>query len=65
MSQSNEANDYKILSVETDKKFPENSNIIKFDVNNKVLASDNKVYNFFKRALILPPITFPFSVATL
>lgn len=51
MSQSNEANDYKILSMETDKKFPENSNIIKFDVNNKVLASDNKVYNFFKRAL--------------
>ena len=33
MSQSNEANDYKILSVETDKKFPENSNIIKFDKN--------------------------------
>lgn len=51
MSQSNEANDYKILSVETDKKFPENSNIIKFDKNNKVLASDKKVYNFFKRAM--------------
>ena len=32
MSQSNEANDYKILSVETTAKFPEN-NIIKLVVN--------------------------------
>lgn len=51
MSQPNEANDYKILSMETDKKFPENSNIIRFDENNKVLSSDKKVYNFFKRAM--------------
>ena len=56
MSQSNEANDYKILSVETTAKFPEN-NIIKFDENIKVLKkkehkSFNEVtYSFLKRAL--------------
>ena len=56
MSQSNEANDYKILSVETTAKFPEN-NIIKFDENIKVLKqkehkSFNEVtYSFLKRTL--------------
>ena len=56
MSQSNEANDYKILSVETTAKFPEN-NIIKFDENTKVLKqkehkSFNEVtYSFLKRTL--------------
>lgn len=56
MSESNEANDYKILSVETTAKFPEN-NIIKFDENTKVLKqkehkSFNEVtYSFLKRAL--------------
>ena len=57
MSQSNEANDYKILSVETDKKFPENSNIIKFDKNNKVLEKPQRktfneiTYPFLKRTV--------------
>ena len=57
MSQSNEANDYKILSVETDKKFPENSNIIKFDGNNKVLEKPQRktfneiTYSFLKRTV--------------
>lgn len=57
MSQSNEANDYKILSVETDKKFPENSNIIKFDKNNKVLEKPQRktfneiTYSFLKRTV--------------
>ena len=56
MSQSNEANDYKILSVETTAKFPEN-NIIKFDENTKVIKqkehkSFNEVtYSFLKRTL--------------
>lgn len=56
MSESNEANDYKILSVETTAKFPEN-NIIKFDENTKVLKqkehkSFNEVtYSFLKRTL--------------
>ena len=56
MSESNEANDYKILSVETTAKFPEN-NIIKFDENIKVLKqkehkSFNEVtYSFLKRTL--------------
>ena len=56
MSQSNEANDYKILSVETTAKFPEN-NIIKFNENTKVLKqkehkSFNEVtYSFLKRTL--------------
>ena len=57
MSQSNEANDYKILSVETDKKFPENSNIIRFDENNKVLEKPQRktfneiTYSFLKRTV--------------
>lgn len=57
MSQSNEANDYKILSMETDKKFPENSNIIKFDKNNKVLEKPQRktfneiTYSFLKRTV--------------
>ena len=57
MSQSNEANDYKIHSVETDKKFPENSNIIKFDGNNKVLEKPQRktfneiTYSFLKRTV--------------
>lgn len=57
MSQSNEANDYKILSVETDKKFPENSNIIKFDKNNKVIEKPQRktfneiTYSFLKRTV--------------
>ena len=57
MSQSNEANDYKILSVETDKKFPENSNIIRFDENNKVLGKPQRktfneiTYSFLKRTV--------------
>lgn len=57
MSQSNKANDYKILSVETDKKFPENSNIIKFDKNNKVLEKPQRktfneiTYSFLKRTV--------------
>lgn len=57
MSQSNEANDYKILSVETDKKFPENSNIIRFDGNNKVLEKPQRktfneiTYSFLKRTV--------------
>lgn len=57
MSQSNEANDYKILSVETDKKFPENSNIIRFDKNNKVLEKPQRktfneiTYSFLKRTV--------------
>lgn len=57
MSQSNEANDYKILSVETDKKFPENSNIIRFDKNNKVIEKPQRktfneiTYSFLKRTV--------------
>lgn len=57
MSQSNEANDYKILSVETDKKFPENSNIIRFDENTKVLEKPQRktfneiTYSFLKRTV--------------
>lgn len=57
MSQSNEANDYKIFSVETDKKFPENSNIIRFDGNNKVLEKPQRktfneiTYSFLKRTV--------------
>ena len=57
MSQSNEANDYKILSMETDKKFPENSNIIRFDKNNKVLEKPQRktfneiTYSFLKRTV--------------
>ena len=42
MSQSNEANDYKILSVETTAKFPEN-NIIKFDENTKKYDSEGNL----------------------
>ena len=41
MSNLNEAEDYKILSFETDAKIPEgidvNNNIIKFDDNNKIV----------------------------
>lgn len=57
MSQSNEANDYKILSMETDKKFPENSNIIRFDKNNKVIEKPQRktfneiTYSFLKRTV--------------
>lgn len=57
MSQSNEANDYKILSMETDKKFPENGNIIRFDENNKVLEKPQRktfneiTYSFLKRTV--------------
>lgn len=57
MSQLNEANDYKILSIDTTTRFPENNNIIKFNTNNKVLErkenrSFNEVtYSFLKRTI--------------
>ena len=54
MSHSNEAEEFNILSVETDKKLPIENNIIKFDDNNKVLhynqVKNKPIYNFFKRA---------------
>lgn len=55
MSHSNEAQEFNILSVETDKKLPVENNIIKFDDNNKVLEQKEKktfneiTYSFLKR----------------
>ena len=59
MSNLNEAEDYKILSFETDAKIPEeidvNNNIIKFDDNNKIVEHKATIkevgYSFFKRAV--------------
>ena len=59
---SNEANDYKILSFDTDIKVPEveeknGNNIIQFNEKNKVLDKHGKIdfsamsYNFFKRVV--------------
>ena len=57
MSHSNEAEEFNILSVETDKKLPIENNIIKFDDNNKVLEQKEKktfneiTYSFLKRTV--------------
>ena len=55
MSNLNEAEDYKILSFETDAKIPESKNeidIIKFNDNNKIVEkSKTNPYHFFKRGL--------------
>ena len=57
MSHSNEAEDYKIFSVETSQKFLENDdNIIKFSEDSKLEQKQTKnfkevTYSFFKRAL--------------
>ena len=57
MSHSNEAKEFNILSVETDKKLPVENNIIKFDDNNKVLEQKEKktfneiTYSFLKRTV--------------
>ena len=59
MSNLNEAEDYKILSFETDAKIPEgidvNNDIIKFDDNNKIVEHKATIkevgYSFFKRAV--------------
>ena len=56
MSNLNEAEDYKILSFETDAKIPESKNesdIIKFNENNKIIekSKSNSVYHYFKRGL--------------
>ena len=57
MSHSNEAQEFNILSVETDKKLPIENNIIKFDDNNKVLEQKEKktfneiTYSFLKRTV--------------
>lgn len=57
MSHSNEAQEFNILSVETDKKLPVENNIIKFDDNNKVLEQKEKktfneiTYSFLKRTV--------------
>ena len=57
MSHSNEAQEFNILSVETDKKLPVENNIIKFDNNNKVLEQKEKktfneiTYSFLKRTV--------------
>lgn len=50
MSQSNEAKEFNILSVEGSNKLPLKDNIIKFDEKNKVVNyKTKKTYNFFKR----------------
>lgn len=57
MSHSNEAEEFNILSVETDKQLPIENNIIKFDDNNKVLEQKEKktfneiTYSFLKRTV--------------
>lgn len=57
MSHSNEAQEFNILSVETDKQLPIENNIIKFDDNNKVLEQKEKktfneiTYSFLKRTV--------------
>ena len=57
MSHSNEAQEFNILSVETDNKLPVENNIIKFDDNNKVLEQKEKktfneiTYSFLKRTV--------------
>ena len=55
MSNLNEAEDYKILSFETNAKVPEvtnESDIIKFNDNNKIMTKPKvSVYHYFKRAL--------------
>jgi len=60
MSQSNEANDYKIFKLETSSRFPEDTienNIIKFNQNTNILEQKqhktfNEVtYSFLKRAI--------------
>ena len=57
MSHSNEAREFNILSVQTDKKLPVENNIIKFDDNNKVLEQKEKktfneiTYSFLKRTV--------------
>ena len=57
MSHSNEAEEFNILSVETDKQLPVENNIIKFDDNNKVLEQKEKktfneiTYSFLKRTV--------------
>ena len=55
MSNLNEAEDYKILSFETDAKLPEvanESDIIKFNDNNKIMTKPKvSAYHYFKRAL--------------
>ena len=57
MSHSNEAEEFNILSVQTDKKLPVENNIIKFDDNNKVLEQKEKktfneiTYSFLKRTV--------------
>lgn len=60
MSQSNEANDYKIFKLETSARFPEDTienNIIKFNQNTNILEQKqhktfNEVtYSFLKRAI--------------
>ena len=57
MSHSNEAQEFNILSIETDNKLPVENNIIKFDDNNKVLEQKEKktfneiTYSFLKRTV--------------
>ncbi len=55
MSNLNEAEDYKILSFETDAKIPEvtnESDIIKFNENNNIMTKPKvSAYHYFKRAL--------------
>lgn len=57
MSHSNEAQEFNILSVETNRELPIENNIIKFDENNKVLEQKEKktfneiTYSFLKRTV--------------
>lgn len=54
MTNTNNAEDYKILSFETDVKIPEDqkSNIVKFNENNKITEKSKvRPYHFFKRVL--------------
>ncbi len=50
MSQSNEANDYKIISINTNVQFPDD-NIVMFREEKKENRFSKVSYNFFKRAV--------------
>ena len=66
MSHSNEAQEFNILSVETDKKLPVENNIIKFDDNNKVLEQkEKKTFNEITYSFLLIIVDITASAAAL
>ena len=64
MSHFNEAKEFNILSVQTDKQLPVENNIIKFDDNNKVLEKADIIINNIVKCPSSPTIKLSKSPGT-